>query len=232
MWLILGKWRGSLFRTITRERWLKAKMTTNPKGFCTSVHTLGVSAGPERVKTHLKWMVASTKLSKYGYFPYNDLNVMHKNVVTYPYKKFDEQEIMLHTYARLLGSGHICDAKAYWADALYGALKIMDPPDQTLIDRIGSSLQRSFGDEMPVVGPRTSRYSLSYKKQTGPNHADAVLPRQQGCLPLSGSRPLLDREKYRERVAADQLGDFVVRKQETTMDGQRASVLSPSKWHE
>ncbi len=72
MWLILGKWRVSLCRTITRERWMKAKMTTNR----TSVHTLGVSTGPERVKTHLRWMAASIKVVKIWLFAYNDLNVM------------------------------------------------------------------------------------------------------------------------------------------------------------
>ncbi len=60
MWLILGKWRVSLndhYPGTLDE----GEDDHLPKGFCTSVHTLGVSAGPERVKTHLKWMAASNK---------------------------------------------------------------------------------------------------------------------------------------------------------------------------
>ena len=76
MWLILGKWCVSLCRTITRERWMKAKMITNPR---VSVHQCipWVSAQVPNVSkpTSSGWR-PQTKLSKYGYFPYNDLNVM------------------------------------------------------------------------------------------------------------------------------------------------------------
>jgi hypothetical protein len=76
MWLILGKWCVFLCRTITRERWMKAKMTTNPR---VSVHQCipWVSAQVPNVSkpTSSGWR-PQTKLSKYGYFPYNDRNVM------------------------------------------------------------------------------------------------------------------------------------------------------------
>ena len=80
MWLILGKWCVSLCRTITRERWMKAKMTTNPR-----VCIPWVSAQVPNVSkpTSSGWR-PQTKLSKHGYFPYNDLNVMGRLSCTKP----------------------------------------------------------------------------------------------------------------------------------------------------
>ena len=53
-WLIMQKMQVSLCRTLTRESFLKAKVTTTHQGFYASGLSLGVGAVNERVRTYPK----------------------------------------------------------------------------------------------------------------------------------------------------------------------------------